>query len=107
MPFYLQGKRLTLMFSATFPAKVQEIAKQYLHDYIFVATGEKLGGTNPDVHQEFIEVPRHDKRGKLMEILSTLGDARVIVFVESKKTADFLAAFLCSSQLRVFCLICC
>lgn len=89
------------MFSATFPAEVQVMAKKYLvPDYIFVTTGN-LGGTNPDVLQEFFEVPRNEKRNKLMEVLQDVGDSKTIVFVDSKKSADFIAAFLCNNNLQV------
>lgn len=88
------------MFSATFPDDVQKIAGKYLHDYVFVTTGN-IGGMNPDVCQEFHEVQRQDKRNKLVEILRDLGNSRVIVFVESKKTADFIAAFLANTQFQV------
>lgn len=89
------------MFSATFPVEVQQVAKEYLvRDYIFVTTGN-VGGTNPDVLQEFYQVARNEKRTKLMEVLRDIGDAKVIVFVESKKTADFVAAFLCNNSLQV------
>nr|BAD99524.1 VASA RNA helicase [Moina macrocopa] len=93
------GRRVTLMFSATFPDDVQKIAGKYLHDYVFVTTGN-IGGMNPDVCQEFHEVQRQDKRNKLVEILRDLGNSRVIVFVESKKTADFIAAFLANTQFQ-------
>ena len=43
------------MFSATFPDDVQGLARRHLHDYIFINTGV-IGGTNPDVIQEFHEV---------------------------------------------------
>lgn len=89
------------MFSATFPEDVQRLAANYLNDYVFVTTGN-VGGTNPDVVQDFHEVPRAEKRNKLVEILRDLGDVRVIVFVESKKTADFIAAFLANTQFQVF-----
>ncbi len=102
---YRQGKRQTLMFSATFPGDVQQLAGNYLHNYIFVTTGT-VGGTNPDVRQEFHEVARNEKRSKLMEILADIGDAKVIVFVDSKKTADFVAAFLCNNNIRVCTRVC-
>ena len=87
------------MFSATFPDSVQELAGTYMHDYIFVTTG-KVGGTNPDVIQEFHEVTRGDKKNKLKEVLTDVGDAKTIVFVESKKTADFIAAYCCHAEFK-------
>jgi len=88
------------MFSATFPDEVQTLAYNYMVDYIYVTTGT-VGGTNPDVKQEFHQCVRNEKRTKLMEILQRLGEAKIIVFVDSKKTADFVAAFLCNNNIQV------
>jgi len=93
------GKRQTLMFSATFPTDVQKLAMAYLHDYIFVNTGI-VGGANPDVEQEIIQVNKQKKKDKLVEVLNSIGDARTIIFVDSKKTADFIATFLCNKNFQ-------
>ncbi|XP_046633385.1 ATP-dependent RNA helicase vasa-like isoform X2 [Daphnia pulicaria] len=94
-----KGIRRTCMFSATFPEEVQALAANYMEDYIFVTTGT-VGGTNPDVQQTFYECARNEKRTKLIEILRELGEAKTIVFVDSKKTADFVAVFLCNSDIQ-------
>ena len=97
----LQGVRRTCMFSATFPEEVQALAAGYMEDYIFVTTGT-VGGTNPDVDQVFHQCQRNEKRTKLMEILNDeVREKKAIVFVESKKTADFVAAFLCNNSIQV------
>lgn len=88
------------MFSATFPTDVQKLAMAYLHDYIFVNTGI-VGGANPDVEQEIIQVNKQKKKDKLVEVLNSIGDARTIIFVDSKKTADFIATFLCNKNFQV------
>ena len=36
------GDRLTLMFSATFPAEIQRLASDFLDDYIFLTVGYVL-----------------------------------------------------------------
>lgn len=41
-----------------------------------------------------IEVEKFAKRDKLRELLSDAGTDRTLVFVETKKNADFLATFL-------------
>lgn len=88
-----KGQRRTLMFSATFPPSIQNLAMQQMVNHIFVATGV-VGGTNPDVEQRFLEVPRSEKKAKLADELRTIGEAKTIVFVDSKKTADFVASYL-------------
>lgn len=90
------GERQTLMFSATFPDDIQRLASKYLQDYLFLAVGI-VGGACADVEQVFYEVQRFDKRQKLMEVLSDNKSSEkelTLVFVEKKRTADFIAAFL-------------
>merc|ERR1719238_927708 len=88
-------KRQTLLYSATFSDEVQEAAKDFLgQDYLFVSVG-MVGALCSDVNQEFIKVGRDDKREKLEEILQKEDrdpQERTLVFVETKKSADFLSA---------------
>ena len=44
--------------------------------------------------QTFFEVEKFGKRDKLMEILRDVSTDRTLVFVETKRNADFLAAYL-------------
>ncbi|XP_032232165.2 probable ATP-dependent RNA helicase vasa-like isoform X3 [Nematostella vectensis] len=86
--------RQTLMFSATFPDEIQHLAGSFLKpDYLFLAVG-RVGGTNLDITQHVITVNGSEKRDKLHEILSATGTDRTLVFVELKRVADFLAAWL-------------
>jgi probable ATP-dependent RNA helicase DDX4 len=83
------------MFSATFPIGVQKAAKAFLKaEYVFVVIGI-VGGACSDVHQEFLQIERSEKRAKLIEIIKeTNADEKILVFCNSKKGADFLAASL-------------
>lgn len=81
------------MFSATFPEEIQHLAGKFLNNYIFVAVGV-VGGACTDVEQVFHEVPKFKKREKLVEILREDGTERTLIFVETKRNADFLASFL-------------
>ncbi|XP_057380279.1 probable ATP-dependent RNA helicase DDX4 [Daphnia carinata] len=94
-----KGIRRVCMFSATFPDEVQALAATYMEDYIFVTTGI-VSGNNPDVEQLFFQCSKRDKRAKLIEVLQDLGDAKSIVFIDNKKTTDFVAAFLCNKNLQ-------
>ena len=52
--------RHTLLFSATFPDKVQTLAKQFLRkDYLFIEVGI-VGGACQDVEQVFIKVENNE-----------------------------------------------
>jgi len=61
--------RQTLMFSATFPEEVQQIASEYLNDYVFLTVG-RVGSTTSDIEQHVIQLQEFDKREKLCEILN-------------------------------------
>lgn len=91
------GERQTLMFSATFPDEVQRLALRFLKDYLFVAVGI-VGGACSDVEQKFYEVSKYKKREMLKELMEKETAAGTqqgtLVFVEMKRTADFIAAFL-------------
>ncbi|XP_062942180.1 probable ATP-dependent RNA helicase DDX4 isoform X2 [Cynocephalus volans] len=91
--------RQTLMFSATFPEEIQRLAGEFLKsNYLFLAVGE-VGGACRDVQQTVLQVGQYSKREKLVEILRNIGDERTMVFVETKKKADFIATFLCQEKI--------
>ncbi|OPJ87130.1 putative ATP-dependent RNA helicase DDX4 [Patagioenas fasciata monilis] len=94
-----KDQRQTLMFSATFPEEVQRLAREFLKtDYLFVVVG-RVGGACSDVQQIVLQVPQYSKRDKLIEILQSTGQERTMVFVDKKKKADYIAAFLCQEKI--------
>ncbi|XP_061118371.1 probable ATP-dependent RNA helicase DDX4 isoform X2 [Conger conger] len=91
-------ERMTLMFSATYPEDIQRMAADFLKtDYLFLAVGQ-VGGACSDVEQNVTEVTQFSKRDLLMEFLRTTGSERTMVFVETKRKADFIATFLCQEN---------
>lgn len=70
------GQRQTLMFSATFPKKVQELARNFLENYIFLAVG-RVGSTSENITQRFYWVEEHEKRSVLLDILNSEGAVNV------------------------------
>ncbi|RWS31782.1 ATP-dependent RNA helicase DDX3Y-like protein [Leptotrombidium deliense] len=95
------GDRQTLMFSATFPKKVQELARRFLDNYIFLAVG-RVGSTSENITQKIVWVDEIDKRSFLLDLLNgaelkggvAAADSLTLVFVETKKGADALETFL-------------
>merc|ERR1719184_420411 len=91
-----KGVRQTLMFSATFPDDIQTAAQEFLNDYLFLTVG-LVGGACTDVEQVFYEVAKFDKREKLEELMQDLArdpKERTLIFVQTKRNADFLATYL-------------
>uniref|UniRef100_A0AAX7SRX4 RNA helicase n=1 Tax=Astatotilapia calliptera TaxID=8154 RepID=A0AAX7SRX4_ASTCA len=90
--------RQTLMFSATFPEDIQRLAADFLKtDYLFLAVGI-VGGACSDVEQTFVQVTKFAKRDQLLDLLKSTGSARTMVFVETKRQADFIAVILCQEK---------
>ncbi|XP_051915180.1 probable ATP-dependent RNA helicase DDX4 isoform X1 [Hippocampus zosterae] len=91
--------RQTLLFSATYPQDIQKLAADFLKtDYLFLAVGI-VGGACSDVEQTFVQVTKFSKREQLLAFLKTTGNERTMVFVETKRQADFIATFLCQEEL--------
>ncbi|NXX13744.1 DDX4 helicase, partial [Podargus strigoides] len=94
-----KDKRQTLMFSATFPEEVHRLAGELLKtEYLFVVVG-RVSEACTDIQQTIIQVPQYSRRDKLIEILKSTGRERTMVFVNIKRKADYLAAFLCQEEI--------
>jgi len=90
------GVRQTLMFSATFPKEIQILARDFLHNYVFLAVG-RVGSTSENITQKVVWVEEYDKRSFLLDLLNASGPGSLkLVFVETKKGADSLDSFLYS-----------
>merc|ERR1712013_413065 len=89
--------RQTLMFSATFPSEIQRLAGEFLNNYLHLQVG-LVGGACADVMQTFHRASKYEKKDKFISILNEDGrnaKERTLVFVETKRQADFLCLNLC------------
>merc|ERR1712025_1027076 len=98
-------RRQTLMFSATFPRQVQGLAREFLHNYLFLQVGI-VGGACTDVRQTFHDVTSMNKMDKNEMLIDMLKDQmgknkkeKTLIFVEQKKHADVLAMVLCQDDI--------
>ena len=94
------GERKTLMFSATFPEPIQELARRFLNNYLFLVVGI-VGGACGDIEQTFVQVAKKDKRNKLKEILTDMKSqgrlAGTLIFVRERRTVDYVASLMSES----------
>jgi probable ATP-dependent RNA helicase DDX4 len=97
---YQKGDRCTLMFSATFPKEIQQLAQDFLNDYFFLTIGV-VGGANTDVAQTIYKISRLQKREKCVELLNEIGNEKTMIFVDQKKGADVLAFYLIQKGYKV------
>ena len=87
------GRRQTMMFSATFPKEIQLLARDFLTNYVFLTVG-RVGSTSAMITQRLEWVEENEKRSFLLDLLRTDPDALTLVFVETKRGADDLERFL-------------
>ena len=83
----LPAKRQTLMFSATMPRAIAELAAQMLHDPIKVAVTPEAA-TVERVEQRIIHVDRGTKPAILIDVLKRETIDRALIFTRTKHGAD-------------------
>ncbi|GKD69820.1 DEAD-box ATP-dependent RNA helicase 21-like protein [Tanacetum coccineum] len=92
--------RTTYMFSATMPTAVERLARKYLRNPV-VVTIRTAGKATDLITQHVIMVKESEKMNRLQKLLDDLGDKTAIVFINTKKTADFVSKTLEKSRYRV------
>ncbi|KAK3832536.1 MAG: P-loop containing nucleoside triphosphate hydrolase protein [Linnemannia elongata] len=79
----------TMMFSATFPTQIQVLARDFMNDYCRLRIG-RIGGTTTDIMQKVIKVEEYHKEDTLEELLLSQPPSRTLIFVDTKRKADYL-----------------
>ena len=86
----IPSKRQNLMFSASYPPKMQEIASKITQDAIEVAVDEQKQ-TVDSIKQRVIEVNRENRGPLLRELLTQHKWKSVLVFMANKRATDNIA----------------
>jgi ATP-dependent RNA helicase DDX5/DBP2 len=87
----IRGDRQMLMFSATWPKEVKQLAEEYLSDYVQINIGSLSLSANHNILQIIDVCDENEKDSKLMKILGDISneqDRKTIIFVETKRRAD-------------------
>lgn len=98
----IRPDRQVLMWSATWPREVQNLASDYLSDYYQVTVGSLELTGNKDVTQTIEVCTDGDKYQLLLQYLrnNLTAKDRVLVFVETKKGCDMLTRSLRMDQFQ-------
>lgn len=91
--------RQTLLFSATLPAEIRDLASQWLRDPLEVKTAPQATPAET-VDQSVFFVQKARKKHLLANLLKSEGMSRVIVFTRTKHGADKLVRELDKSGVR-------
>ena len=87
----IRNDRQVLMFSATWPKEVKNLAEEYLQDYVQINIGSLNLSANHNILQIVDVCEENEKDERLMKILSDIAqesDRKTIIFVETKRRAD-------------------
>ncbi|XP_005735867.1 probable ATP-dependent RNA helicase DDX17 [Pundamilia nyererei] len=89
----IRPDRQTLMWSATWPKEVRQLAEDFLRDYIQINIGALELSANHNILQIVdvcMETEKDDKLIQLMEEIMAEKENKTIIFVETKKRCDDL-----------------
>jgi ATP-dependent RNA helicase RhlE len=95
----LPGKRQNLMFSATYPAPIRELAARFLREPAHIEVAAR-NATAARIEQQVYRVPREHKRHLLAHLIQSGEWAQVLVFTRTKHGANRLAQQLESTGIR-------
>ncbi|CAD7002858.1 unnamed protein product [Ceratitis capitata] len=102
----IRPDRQILMWSATWPKEVRQLAEDFLGSYIQVNIGSLELSANHNIRQYVDVCNEHDKGAKLKDLLSHIYDqshtpGKIIIFVATKKKVDELSRFINGFGVRV------
>ncbi|TAE81503.1 MAG: DEAD/DEAH box helicase, partial [Alphaproteobacteria bacterium] len=89
---HMPQSRQTLLFSATLPGNIMQLAGRYMNNPERIAVGS-VNTPAADIEQETLHMPQSEKYRRLVEQLDQR-EGSVIVFVRTKNDADHLSAKL-------------
>uniref|UniRef100_A0A0G4I0Q8 RNA helicase n=1 Tax=Chromera velia CCMP2878 TaxID=1169474 RepID=A0A0G4I0Q8_9ALVE len=90
-----KGDRQTVMFSATFPREIQNLARDFMvPNYVFLTVG-RVGSTHEYIKQRLMYCEEGDKQFLLRKMCDEQQeDGLILVFVETKRKADELEHYM-------------
>ncbi len=98
---YTSQREQTLLFSATMPEKILELANEFLKSDFVHVTGDQQSIPVDKINQEIFFVENREKFNLLKAILEQEQNHRVLIFTRTKYGADKLARKLSSKRSRI------
>ncbi|KAG6459593.1 ATP-dependent RNA helicase dbp2 isoform X1 [Manduca sexta] len=90
----IRPDRQVLMWSATWPKEVQNLAEEFLHDYIQINIGSLGLAANHNILQIVDVCEEWEKNDKLITLLTEISseeETKTIIFAETKRRVDEIA----------------
>jgi superfamily II DNA/RNA helicase len=89
----IRPDRQTLMFSATWPKEVLQLASDFQNDPVHLNVGSTELSANHNIVQQVEIVEEHDKQSRLFQLLDQImkqDQCKTIIFCETKRKCDEL-----------------
>lgn len=96
----LPAKRQTMLFSATMPPKIRQLASEFLVNPDEVTAPQK-GRTAETIAQRILILAEQEKRPRLARLLTEQGGDQSLVFVRTKRRADQLAKKMAEQGFKI------
>ncbi len=90
---FVPNDRQTLLFSATMPNPIKELAKTILKNPEFITITKKQV-TNENIKEYFYVIDENERKDALIRLLDYKNPSKSIVFCRTKKDVDDIADFL-------------
>lgn len=90
---YLSNSCQTLLFSATMPPQIKNLAQKILCDPVHVKIASSAS-TNADISQRYYIINDNERSQALVRLIDTESPVKSIVFIRTKKEADEVNNFL-------------
>jgi len=87
------GDRISMLFSATLSHRVMELAYEHMNNPTPVKT-ESTGVTAEGVNQQLFQPATDEKVSLLLGLIQQMTPTRSIVFVNTKRTAEYVEGYL-------------
>ncbi|QPG73691.1 hypothetical protein FOA43_001004 [Brettanomyces nanus] len=103
----LRPDRQTVLFSATFPPKIEHLARKVLHKPVEVSVGTR-NLLSSEISQKFAVIALEEKFTRLLQILgefkSSDPNGKVLIFADTQKNCDSLVRLLTTRGYPSLCL---
>lgn len=99
----IRQERQVLMWSATWPKKIQDLAADFLRDPVRVRAGADELTVNKQVKQHIEFLQPHERVPRLLNLIEEASDEslrKVLIFVDQKASAEWLSDSLISRLRR-------
>ncbi|CRL02747.1 CLUMA_CG015882, isoform A [Clunio marinus] len=99
----IRPDRQVLMWSATWPKEVKNLAEEFLNDYVQINIGSMNLSANQNILQIVDVCEEREKDAKLITLLTEIQsdrESKAIIFGETKKKVDDIKYFLMKNNFR-------